>query len=88
MKRPSPAPPGRSTSSPPARRKRSEPVRNYLEVFGLPPTLSVLRQRIEEDARKSCFATAERGDLQGFDGNVTYPERQGGPQGGRRHGGR
>ena len=30
--------------------------RNYLEVYGIPPTLSVLRRRFLEDEKKSCYA--------------------------------
>ena len=29
--------------------------RNYLEVYGIPPTLSVLRKRFVEDEQKACF---------------------------------
>jgi hypothetical protein len=84
---PAPPPPPKKNGRPPAapapaspRRKRSEPVRNYLEVFGVPPTLTVLRQRLDEDGRKSCYAplAAQRADLLAFHAlgdtiaNVTY----------------
>jgi hypothetical protein len=65
-KRPPPPPP------PPAPRKRSEPVRNYLEVFGIPPTLSVLQRRIEQDAAASCWGALDRQGLQRFAGGVTF----------------
>ena len=31
--------------------------RNYLELYGIPPSLSVLRRRFLEDARRDCAAT-------------------------------
>jgi hypothetical protein len=31
--------------------------RNYLELYGIPPSLSVLRRRFLEDARRDCTAT-------------------------------
>jgi hypothetical protein len=66
-----PEPPlGRSAA---ARGKRAEPVRNYLEPFGIPPTLSVLLRRIEEDAAAAaCFAALDTAGLRAFDGLVTY----------------
>jgi hypothetical protein len=65
---------GKTIEPPPprARRKRSEPVRNYLEVFGIPPTLSVLLRRIEREAQASCFSALDNGALRVFDGLVTY----------------
>ena len=46
-------------------RKRTEPVRNHLEVFGIPPTLSVLLRRLEDDARKLCFDDVDVEGLRG-----------------------
>ena len=55
------------------RRRRTQPVRNHLEVFGIPPTLSVLRRRVQEDAaRAACFAAVDGEGLRQFTGNVTY----------------
>jgi hypothetical protein len=56
----------------PPRRKRTEPVRNYLEVFGIPPTLSVLLQRVEEDAEKSCYEEVDLEALRALDATVVY----------------
>jgi hypothetical protein len=56
----------------PPPRKRTLPVRNYLEVFGIPPTLSVLLRRVEDDARKPCFAAVDVEGLRLWDGTVTY----------------
>jgi hypothetical protein len=53
-------------------RKHTEPVHNHLEVFGIPPTLSVLARRIEHDAQATCFATLDHEGLQRFSGLVTY----------------
>jgi hypothetical protein len=53
-------------------RKRTEPVRNHLEVFGIPPTLSVLLRRLEDDARKVCFDEVDVEGLKGLPATVTY----------------
>ena len=53
-------------------RKRTEPVRNHLEVFGIPPTLSVLLRRLEDDARKVCFDDVDVEGLKGLPATVTY----------------
>jgi hypothetical protein len=56
---------------PPAR--RTGPARNHLEVFGIPPTLSVLKRRIDEDAaRADCFGAVDSEGLRLFTGAVTY----------------
>ena len=53
-------------------RRRTEPVRNHLEVFGIPPTLSVLLRRVEDDARKVCFEGQDVEGLNGLPATVTY----------------
>jgi hypothetical protein len=48
---------------------------NHLEVFGIPPTLSVLLARIEEDlspGRQACYDGLDLGPLQRFTGEVVY----------------
>jgi hypothetical protein len=50
--------------------------RNYLEVYGIPPTLSVLLARIEEDRGKACYAQVDEAGLAAFDGTVTYQSRE------------
>jgi hypothetical protein len=63
---------GKPPKPEPPKRKRREPVRNYLEVFGIPPTLSVLLRRMDEDAHKPCFAALDLEGLRLWDGTVTY----------------
>jgi len=50
--------------------------RNYLEVYGIPPTLSVLLARIEEDRGKDCYAQVDQAGLADFDGTVTFQSRE------------
>ena len=52
---------------------------NYLEVFGVPPSLSVLAARIELDLqpdRRACFAGVNLEPLRRFDGNVGFLDRE------------
>ncbi len=52
---------------------------NYLEVFGIPPTLSVLATRVEEDlqpARRACFDGLDLEPLRRFTGEVGYLDRE------------
>ncbi|HVU51465.1 MAG TPA: L,D-transpeptidase [Polyangia bacterium] len=51
---------------------------NYLEVFGIPPTLSVLAPRLEEDvapAREACYDRVDRVGLEQWTGNIGYLDR-------------
>jgi hypothetical protein len=51
---------------------------NYLEVFGIPPTLSVLAPRIEEDvaaAREACLDRVDRAGLEQWIGNIGFLDR-------------
>jgi hypothetical protein len=51
---------------------------NYLEVFGIPPTLSVLAARIEEDlapARQSCYDAVDLEGLRQWTGNLGFLDR-------------
>ena len=50
--------------------------RNYLEAYGIPPTLSVLLGRMEEDRTKVCHAQVDLAGLAAFDGTVTYQSRE------------
>jgi hypothetical protein len=59
-----------------------EPARagghNYLEAFGIPPTLSVLAARAEEDvlaAREACYDAVDREGLERFTGEVGFLDR-------------
>ena len=49
-----------------------DPEGPYVELFGINPTLSLLRQRIEEDSHKACIAHLEYDALQEFDGFLAY----------------
>ena len=51
---------------------------NFLEPFGIPPTLSVLRARIDDDLarpRQACEAGVDVEGLAVFAGNVGYADR-------------
>ena len=51
---------------------------NFLEVFGIPPTLSVLAARVEADvapAREACFDAVDREGLEQFTGDVGFLDR-------------
>jgi hypothetical protein len=59
--------------------KPGQRVQNYLEVFGIPPTLSVLAGRAEEDmapAREACLDAVDGGGLEAFTGEVPYLDRE------------
>jgi hypothetical protein len=58
--------------------KPNEHVHNYLEVFGIPPTLSVLAARADEDtapAREACLDAVDRDGMEAFTGEVGYQDR-------------
>src|SRR5262245_27489497 len=51
---------------------------NYLEVFGIPPSLSVLAARVEADtspAREACVDAVDRQALEQWTGDVIYLDR-------------
>ena len=51
---------------------------NFLEVFGIPPTLTVLAARIEADvgtAREACYDRVDRAGLEAWTGNIGYLDR-------------
>jgi hypothetical protein len=45
---------------------------NYVELFGIPPSLSVLRRRFLDDASKACYAKLRGQVLRGYRGAVRY----------------
>ena len=47
-------------------------ARNYLELYGVPPSLSVMRQRFLEDAARTCEGTIDRSKLLAVDGIDTW----------------
>ncbi|MBN2574088.1 MAG: L,D-transpeptidase [Deltaproteobacteria bacterium] len=46
--------------------------RNYLELYGIPPSLSVLRKRFLEDAGRACEGTVDNQKLLAVDGIETW----------------
>ncbi len=59
--------------------KPGERVRNFLEVFGIPPSLSVLAARAAEEtapAREACLDAVDRDGLEAFSGEVAYLDRE------------
>jgi phage terminase large subunit-like protein len=49
---------------------------NFLEVYGIPPTFSVLLKRIEDDQARTCYADLDLAGLAAFDGTVTFQSRE------------
>jgi len=49
-----------------------DPEGPYLELFGINPTLSLIRKRIEEDDAKACIADLQTDALREFDGFLAY----------------
>ncbi len=69
-------PQGRRAIALAKRAVRVQRDRNYLEAYGIPPTLSVLLGRMEEDRGKACFAQVDLAGLGAFDGKVTFQSRE------------
>ena len=67
---------GRKAIAEAKRAVRVQRDRNYLEAYGIPPTLSVLLTRFEEDRGKACYAQVDLPGLAAFDGMVTYQSRE------------
>ena len=60
------------------RQSTSAGDQNFLEVFGIPPTLSVLAARVEADvapAREACYDAVDRQGLEQFTGEVGFLDR-------------
>ena len=53
----------------------AERTPNFLEVFGIPPTLSVLARRVQEDSAKTCFAGIDVEPLRGLDFEISFQSR-------------
>jgi hypothetical protein len=51
--------------------------RNYLEVYGIPPTLTVLRQRIAEDEQSTCYDDLDLELFSEYYGPVRLSSRRG-----------
>ncbi len=67
---------GRHAIAEARRAVRVQRDRNYLEAYGIPPTLSVLLTRMEEDRGKACYAQVDLAGLAAFGGMVTYQSRE------------
>jgi len=67
---------GRHAIAEAKRAVRVQRDRNYLEAYGIPPTLSVLLARFEEDRGKTCYTQVDLPGLASFDGMVTYQSRE------------
>ncbi len=67
---------GRRAIAEAKRAVRVQRDRNYLEAYGIPPTLSVLLSRFEEDRGKKCYEQVDLPALASFDGMVTYQSRE------------
>jgi len=67
---------GRRAIAEARRAVRVQRDRNYLEVYGIPPTLSVLLTRIEEDRQKTCFDEVDWEGLAVFEGTVRFQSRE------------
>jgi hypothetical protein len=55
---------------------RNQRDRNYLEVYGIPPTLTVLLERVDEDLSKRCLSTWDREGLAALTFQVTFQNRE------------
>jgi hypothetical protein len=48
---------------------------NFLEVYGIPPTFSVLARRVAEDAAKACYSSLNLDGLRRLDFEVRFQNR-------------
>jgi hypothetical protein len=55
---------------------RGERGRNFLEVYGIPPTLGVLRARLKDHEARDCYEQVDLPALASFEGNVSYLTRE------------
>ena len=67
---------GRHAIAEAKRAVRVQRDRNYLEAYGIPPTLSVLLGRMEEDRTKACYGQVDLAGLAAFDGTITFQSRE------------
>jgi len=49
---------------------------NYLEVYGIPPTLSVLARRVATDSSAGCYSSLDLGGLRALDFEIDYQTRE------------
>jgi len=48
----------------------------YLELYGIPPSLSVLRRRAEEELKKTCYQDIDYAAIEVFDGFISYKSNE------------
>ncbi len=51
---------------------RSRRAPNFLEVYGIPPTLAVLAKRIADDSARTCFGEVDSNALRELDFDIDY----------------
>jgi hypothetical protein len=49
---------------------------SFLEVYGIPPTLSVLARRVARDAAKTCYGSIDSGALRALDAEIGFQSRE------------
>ena len=69
------SPQGKRVIAEAGRALRLQRETNFLEAYGIPPTLDVLLKRIEDDRNKTCYAKLDLAGLAAFDGTVTFQGR-------------
>ncbi len=57
------------------RAMKAQRAPNHLEVYGIPPTLSVLWKRIEDDTARDCYDSWDKDGVRAFSGEVSYQSR-------------
>jgi hypothetical protein len=55
---------------------RARRTPNFLEAYGIPPTLSVLARRVQEDAAKTCYGSLDPEGLRRLDFEVSFQGRE------------
>ncbi|MGH7823406.1 MAG: hypothetical protein ACREQ9_26900, partial [Candidatus Binatia bacterium] len=58
------------------RAMRARRVPSFLEVYGIPPTLSVLARRVEEDSARPCWTSLELDGIRRLDFEITYQSHE------------
>jgi hypothetical protein len=55
---------------------RREHAPSFLEVYGIPPTLSVLERRVQQDAGKTCYDAVDVGSLRAADFEISFQSQE------------
>src|SRR4029078_8225432 len=51
-------------------------VQSLLEVYGIPPTLSVLARRIQQDTGKTCYDTVDVDTLRAAEFEISFQSQE------------